>query len=48
MKTKLKSEIFKDENSLQTKMFLSVLTKNLNWESLTKNLFTFKFIMGVH
>ena len=29
-------------------MFLSVLTKNLNWESLTKNLVTFNFIMGVH
>ena len=29
-------------------MFLSVLTKNLNWESLTKNLFTFNFIMGFH
>ena len=28
-------------------MFLSVLTKNLNWESLTKNLVTFNFIMGV-
>ena len=29
-------------------MLLSVLTKNLNWESLTKNLVTFNFIMGVH
>ena len=30
-------------------MFLSMLlTKNLNWESLTKNLVNFKFIMGVH
>ena len=29
-------------------MFLSVLTKNLNWESLTKNLITFGFIMGAH
>ena len=28
-------------------MLLSVLTKNLNWESLTKNLVTFYFnIMG--
>ena len=34
--SKLKSEIFKDKKSLYTKMFLSVLTKNLNWESLTK------------
>ena len=30
-------------------MLLSVLTKNLNWESLTKNLVTFNFnIMGIH
>ena len=29
-------------------MFLSVLTKNLNWESLTKNLVTFNFVIGVH
>ena len=29
-------------------MFLSVLTKNLNWESLTKNLVNFNFIIGVH
>ena len=29
-------------------MFLSVLTNNLNWESLTKNLVNFNFIMGVH
>ena len=29
-------------------MFLSILSKNLNWESLTKNLVTFNFIMGVH
>ena len=29
-------------------MFLSVLTKNLIWESLTKNLVNFNFIMGVH
>ena len=29
-------------------MLLSVLTKNLNWESLTKNLVNFNFIMGVH
>ena len=29
-------------------MLLSVLTKNLNWESLTKNLVTFNFnIMGI-
>ena len=29
-------------------MFFSVLTKNLNWEILTKNLVTFNFVMGVH
>ena len=29
-------------------MFLSALTKNLNWESLTKNLVNFNFVMGVH
>ena len=28
-------------------MFFSVLTKNLNWEILTKNLFTFKRWDGV-
>ena len=32
----------------KNKMFLSVLIKNLNWESLTKNLANFNFIMGVH
>ena len=26
-------------------MFLSVLTKNLNWESLTKNLVSFNFVI---
>ena len=29
-------------------MFLFVLTKNFNWESLTKNLVNFNFIVGVH
>ena len=29
-------------------MFLSALTKNLNWKSVTKNLVAFNFIMGVH
>ena len=28
-------------------MFLSVISKNLNWESLTKNLVTFKRWDGV-
>ena len=42
IKTKLKSEIFNDKKSLQVKMFFSVITKNSNWEILTKNLVTFK------
>ena len=29
-------------------MFFPVLTKNLNWGILTKNLVTFNFVMGVH
>ena len=32
---------------LQTKMFFSVITNNLNWEILTKNLVTFKRWDGV-
>ena len=59
IKTKLKSERLIDEKSLQAKMFFSVITKNLNWEILTK-IFIFKKwervndgmknfnIMGVH
>ena len=39
---KLKSEIFNDKNSLQAKIFFFVITKNLNWEILPKNLVTFK------
>ena len=35
---KLQSEIFNDKKSLSTKMFFSTITKNLNWEILTKNL----------
>ena len=30
------------------KMFLSLITKNLNWEILTKNLVTFKRWDGVN
>ena len=41
LKNKLKSTIFNDKKSLQTNMFFSVITKNLNWEILTKN-FTFE------
>ena len=42
IKNKLQSEIFNDKKSLETKMFFSILTKNLNWEILTKNLVIFK------
>ena len=42
IKNKLKSEIFDYKKGLYTKMFFSVITKNLNWEILTKNLVTFK------
>ena len=38
IKNKLKFEIFNDKKSL----FFSVITKNVNWEILTKNLATFK------
>ena len=38
----MKSEIFNDKKSLQTKTFFSVITKNSNWEIVTKNLVTFK------
>ena len=42
IKNKPNSEIFNDKKSLYTKMFFSVITKNLNWEILTKNLVTFE------
>ena len=38
MKIKLKSEISNDKKIFKTKMFFSVMTKNSNWEILTKNL----------
>ena len=41
-KHKLKSEIFDDKKVYKQKMFISVITKNLNWEILTKNLVMFK------
>ena len=44
---KLKSEIFNDKKSLYTKIFFSVITKNLIWEILTKNFVTFKRWDGV-
>ena len=47
IKHKLKSVIFNDKKSLWTKMFFSVITKNLNWEILLKNLVTFKKWNGV-
>ena len=40
-KNKLKSEIFNKKKSLQTRMFFYVITKNLNWQILTKNSVTF-------
>ena len=42
MKSKLKTELFNDKKGLQTKIFFFVITKNLNWEILTKNLISFK------
>ena len=41
------SEIFNDKKSLETKLFFSVITKNSNWETLTKNLVIFKRLDGV-
>ena len=46
IKNKLKSEIFNDKKGLLTKMFLPLITKNLNWEILTKNYFTLKRLRG--
>ena len=40
-KKKLKSEIFNDKESLSTKMYFCVITKNLNWGFLTNNSVTF-------
>ena len=31
-----------NKNVLEIKVFFSVITKNLNWDILTKNLVTFK------
>ena len=42
IRNKLKYEIFKYKKSLQRKTFFFVITKNLNWEVLTKNLVSFK------
>ena len=38
LKNKLLSEMFNEKKSLSTKIFFSTITKNLNWEILTKNL----------
>ena len=35
-------ELFDDKKKLIKKIFYSVITKNLNWEILTKNLVTFR------
>ena len=35
-------EIFDDKKKFIKKIFFSVITKNLNWEILTKNLVTFR------
>ena len=42
IKNKLKSEIFNYKKSLQATIFFSVMTKNSNWDILSKNLVTFK------
>ena len=41
-KNKLKSEIFNGKKSLLVKIFFAVITKNSNWEILTKNLVLLK------
>ena len=47
MKNKLKSEIFNDQREFIKKLFFSVITKNLNWGILIKNLATIKRWDGV-
>ena len=41
------SEVFNDKKKFIKKMFFSVITNNLNWGILTKNLVTFKRWDGV-
>ena len=41
-KNTLKSKIFNDNKNIQTKMFFFVISKNFDWEILTKNLVTFE------
>ena len=48
IKNKLKSEILNTkENKIQKPKCLSAITKNLNWQILTKNSVTFKRSDGV-
>ena len=47
IKNKLMSEVFNDKKKFIKKMFFSVITNNLNWGILTKNLVTFKRWDGV-
>ena len=47
IKSKLKSELFNNEKAYTQKNVFSVLTKNLNWEILTKSLLTFKTWDGI-
>ena len=46
-KNKLKSGIFNNKNSSLTRIICSVITKNSNWEILTKDLLVFKKQDGV-
>ena len=39
--------MFNDKKNLQTKIFFSVITKNSNWQILTKNLVFLKDKMGL-
>ena len=47
IKNKVKFQLFNSKKSLLTETFSSAVTKNLNCEILTKNLFTFKRWNGV-
>ena len=42
IKNKLESEIFNDKKRFISKNVFSVITKNSNWDILSKNLVTFK------
>ena len=47
IKNNVNFEIFNEKNVCEQKMIFSVITKNLNWEILTKNLVAFKRWDGV-